>query len=228
VSVCTPPDTRTTIVTDLLDRGVRAIWIEKPLADSLVAAESIVNACERARVPLQVNFLRRFDPLHKRVAALVRGRVLRADFRYSGTLENYGSHAIDLFRWFVGEPVRVDAVRNGELTLHVSTQDGRTGTFARVPASALPFFDCDLWLDDARVVLTALGEQLIVARPAASALFPDLNRLALDEPDPELGMEHAMSSALDALLDHVERGTPLLCTGADGVAELRVREGVAS
>jgi hypothetical protein len=226
VSVSTPPNTRLGIVEELLERGVRAIWIEKPLAESVAAAESIVDACAEARVPLQVNFLRRFDPLHKRVADLVRGRVLRADFRYSGTLENYGSHAIDLFRWFVGEPVSVTASDEGGSVLHVATDDGRVGAFARIPETALPFFDCDLWLEDGRVVLTALGEQLVVARPAASTLFPDLDRLELGAPDPELGMQHAMSSALGALLDHLEQGGPLLCTGADGVAELRVRQGV--
>jgi hypothetical protein len=223
VSICTPPDTRTAIVAELLKREVRAIWIEKPLAESVAAGESIVAACEASDVPLQLNFLRRFDPLHQRVAHLVRGRVLSADFRYSGTLENYGSHAIDLFRWFVGEPTRIETRGKGAPLLHVLTDDGRSGTFARVTGSALPFFDCDLRLDDARVLLTALGEQLVVARPAASTIFPDLERLELGAPDPELGMEHAMSSALDALLDHLEHAKPLLCTGTDGVAELRVR-----
>jgi predicted dehydrogenase len=225
VSICTPAQARLSVVRELLQRPLRAIWIEKPLAESVSTAEAIVSSCERAGVPLQVNFLRRFDRLHQRVAKLVRGRVLRADFRFSGTLENYGSHAIDLFRWFVGEPVRVVAVSSGagEPMLHVETGDGRAGTFARVLGTAAPFFDCDLWLDDTRLALTALGEQLVVARPAASELFPDLTRLELGVPDPELGLEHAMSSALDALVDHVEHGAPLLCTGADGLAELRVR-----
>jgi predicted dehydrogenase len=225
VSICTPPDARTAIVADLLERGVRAIWIEKPLADSVAAAEAIVCACADASVPLQLNFLRRFDHLHQRVADLVRGRVLQADFRYSGTLENYGSHAIDLFRWYVGEPAQ--AVASGEL-LQLVTDDERVGTLARIPGSATPLFDCDLWLEDARIALTALGEQLLLARPATSQLRSDLTRLEFGPPDEEVGLAHAMSSALDALLEHLERGAPLLCTGADGVAELRVREGVAA
>jgi len=228
VSICTSPDTRTGIVGELLERGVRAIWIEKPLAESVAAGESIVAACEASGVPLQLNFLRRFDQLHQRVAALVRGRVLRADFHYSGTLENYGSHAIDLFRWFVGEPIQIETLWNGEPLLHVATEDGRAGTFTRVTGTADRFFDCDLWLDDARVLLTALGEQLVVARPVSSTIFPDLERLEFGAPDPVLGMEHAMSSALDSLLDHLEHGSPLLCTGADGVAELRVRARAAA
>lgn len=230
VSICTPPEARTAIVTELLESSVQAIWIEKPLADSADEAEAIVAACGRAGVPLQLNFMRRFDPLHRRVAELVRGRVLRADFRFSGTLENYGSHAIDLFRWFVGEPVRVFAATlgEGEPVLHVATEDGRAGTFARVVGTETPFFDCDLWLDDGRVTLTALGEQLVVALPAASPLFPGLNRLEFGAPDPELGIEHAIASALEALLDHLEHGTPLLCTGADGVAELHIREQAAA
>jgi hypothetical protein len=228
VSICTPPNTRLGIVDELLSRGVRAIWIEKPLADSVVAAEAIVAVCEDENVPLQLNFLRRFDPLHQRVAELLRGRVLNADFRYSGTLENYGSHAIDLFRWFVGEPVQVEKVGLGESAVHVATDEGRIGTFARITGTPAPFFDCDFWLDDARVLLTALGEQLVVGRPTPSTIFPDLERLELGVPDPELGMEHAMSSALNALLDHLEYGKPLLCTGADGIAELRVRAKVAA
>jgi predicted dehydrogenase len=184
-----------------------------------------VPSCDASGVPMQVNFLRRFDPLHRRVAELVRGRVLRADFRFSGTLENYGSHAIDLFRWFVGEPVQVARETETSGELRVTTADARVGSFARVADSTLPFFDCDLWLDDARVTLSAFGEQLLVARPSRSAIFAGLERFEFDPPDPETGLEHAMAAGLDSLLDHLERGDPLQCTGADGLAELRVRTG---
>lgn len=229
MSVCTPPDARAEIVDAVLAHGVRAIWIEKPLAGGVAAAESIVSACAAADVPLQVNFSRRFDRLHQRVADRVRGRVLHADFRFSGTLENYGSHAIDLFRWFVGEPVHVSTAGGpGELLVHVRTEDGRSGTFARIEGTDLKFFDCDLWLPETRVALTALGEQLVEARVAPSTLFPGLDRLELGPPDGELGLANAVSAALDALLDHLELGTPLPCTGEDGVAELRVRERVAA
>ena len=228
-SVCTPPDVRTEIVEALLVHGVRAIWIEKPLAHELAAAESIVAACARSAVPLQVNFSRRFDRLHQRVAERVHGRVLHADFRFSGTLENYGSHAIDLYRWFVGEPVHVSSSSGaGHLLIQVATEDGRSGTFMRIESTRRKFFDCDLWLDDGRVVLSALGEQLVEARAASSPLFPGLDRLELGPPDAEVGLAQAMSAALDTLLDHLELGTPLRCTGEDGVAELRVRERVVA
>ncbi|MGH3051237.1 MAG: hypothetical protein ACRDLK_13855, partial [Gaiellaceae bacterium] len=177
-----------------------------------------------AGVPLQVNFLRRFDPLHQRVAAEVRGRVLHADFRYSGTLENSGSHAIDLFRWFVGEPVEVAA---DEAVVRLATGDGRRGTLVRIDGTTSPFFDCDLWLDDRRCALTAFGEQLLVAELQDSSLFPDLRRWQFGAPEAELGLEQAMAAGLDALLDHLERETPLPCDGADGLAELRVREAAA-
>ncbi len=223
-SVSSPPEGRAAIVAELLEHGVEAIWIEKPLAESVAAGERIVAACASAGVPLQVNFLRRFDPLHRRVADAVRGRVLHADFRFSGTLESSGSHAIDLFRWFAGEPVEVSS--DGEI-VRLATADGRRGTLARVTGTALPLFDCDLWLDDGRIALAAFGEQLLVAREADSTLFPALRRCEFGAPDPELGLQYAMAAGLDALLERLEHGTPLPCDGADGVAELRIREAAA-
>ncbi|HUZ82935.1 MAG TPA: Gfo/Idh/MocA family oxidoreductase, partial [Gaiellaceae bacterium] len=71
VSISTPPGARAAVVDELLAHRVQAIWIEKPLAENVAAAEAIVAACALAGVPLQVNFLRRFDHLHKRVADVV-------------------------------------------------------------------------------------------------------------------------------------------------------------
>ena len=101
VSVCTPAEARPAIIAQAVEAGVRAIWAEKPLAPSAAAAAQPVALCERAGVPLQVNFLRRFDELHRRAATVV-GTRFRADFRFSGSLENYGGHAFDLFRWYAG------------------------------------------------------------------------------------------------------------------------------
>lgn len=225
-SVCTPAEARQAVLGPLLDANLRAIWIEKPLAHTVAAGEEIVAACDGRGVALQVNFLRRFDSVHKRVAHEVSGHVLHADFRYSGTLENYGSHAIDLFRWFVGEPVRVTAQPEGSTSALVEllTADGRVGTLRQLVGSATGLFDCDLWLSDRRYSITAGGEQLLVANVVPSTLFKDIARLRFGEPSPGLGLEDAMSAGLASLLERLERGLDPACSGHDGLAELRIRD----
>jgi hypothetical protein len=227
-SICTPPEARQEVLLPLLEANVRAIWMEKPLADTVTAGEEIVAACNRRGVALQVNFLRRFDSLHAHVAQEVSGQVLHADFRYNGTLENYGSHAIDLFRWFVGEPIRVTALAEGSnvALIELLTADGRMGTLRQLVGSSTPLFDCDLWLSDCRYTLTAGGEQLLVANVAPSALFRDVARLRFGEPSPGVGLEDAMSSGLKLLLERFEHGLEPVCSGRDGVAELRIRAAV--
>src|SRR3954470_457975 len=61
---------------DLVQRAAaagKAVWCEKPMAMSLAEADAAVAACERAAVPLQVGFNRRFSPdfaaAHEVVAA---------------------------------------------------------------------------------------------------------------------------------------------------------------
>src|SRR6185436_19418698 len=51
VSVCTPAEPRPAIVAQALEAGARAIWAEKPLAQSSAAAEQLVELCEQEGIP---------------------------------------------------------------------------------------------------------------------------------------------------------------------------------
>lgn len=228
VSVCTPVDGRLRLVERILEARPQAIWCEKPLAGSLDEAERIGSRCEDAGVGLQVNFHRRFDPPHRRVAGLVAAGApaLHLDVRYSGTLRNYGPHAVDLFRWLVGEPRWVEAAGAADdPSALLVTEGGATGLLHRVPAAPLDLFEADLFTPALRITLGALGERVLVGEPRPSGLWADTEVL-----DPgaqaEEGLAGAMLGGVQSLVEHLQAGTPLLCTGADGVAALRVVEAV--
>jgi myo-inositol 2-dehydrogenase / D-chiro-inositol 1-dehydrogenase len=54
-----------TVHADLVQRAAaagKAVWCEKPMAMSLAEADAAIAACEKAGVPLQVGFNRRFSP----------------------------------------------------------------------------------------------------------------------------------------------------------------------
>jgi predicted dehydrogenase len=226
VSVCTGPEGRERLMAEVLEARPRAIWSEKPFAADAAAGERVAQACHAAGVPVQVNYLRRFDPAHRVVHDAVAGRVTHADFRYSGSLEMYGTHALDLFRWFVGEAASVRALDTGGRPLVVaSTADGRTGTFMRVErGDATDVFDAVMYAGSDRVTLSAVGEDVVLSEATESDVFPGVTSHRAGEPSAEGGMARAMEAGAEDLVRCARDGSPLSCTAADGVAALRLFE----
>ncbi|MFM8236198.1 MAG: Gfo/Idh/MocA family protein [Actinomycetota bacterium] len=114
------------------DRG-RAVFCEKPLGTDLAEAEQVAAALRA--VPHQVGLVLRSAPvfveLRRRIASGEHGRVLAVAFRDDqyfpvqgtyrsswrgevehaggGTLLEHSIHDVDLLRWMLGEPERVNA-----------------------------------------------------------------------------------------------------------------------
>lgn len=230
VSVATPPTGRGELVERLVQAGPRAIWIEKPLAASAAEGQAIVEACRKAGVGLQVNFVRRFDPLHRRLVEKVNadGAPLHADFRFSGTFENFGSHALDLFRWLAGDPVRVEAVRlrDGQPMAIVTTRSGSSASMLRVRVGAVTVFDVDILTSQRRVTIAASGEQAGESIVGPSRHFPGVRLCGLPRAVDTRDVVAPMMAAADGLVRHVDHGERLLCDGQDGLAALRLHEAI--
>ena len=225
VSVCTPAAARPAIVARAVAAGARGIWAEKPLAASAASAEEMVASCAEAKVPLQVNFLRRFDELHRRAATVV-GTRFRADFRFSGSLANYGAHAFDLFRWFAGgvSAAWAASVADGESLVLLESPGDATASFWRVRSGDVDMFECDFYTDHGRFTLAGLGARFVSWEPDADDLFAGIRVLGPPTLDAERGLEGAMLGGVASLVACVESGEPLLCDGHDGLAALRVEE----
>ena len=230
VSVCTPPGGRLEVVEQVLAAGVQGIWIEKPIASTADEGAAIVALAEVAGVALQVNFHRRFDPVHQAAAERVRADAgaVHGDFRFSGTLLNFGSHAFDLFRWFVGEPRRVRAIAlpGRDPAGFVETADGSTGTFHHIPTDGTIVFEADFLTAHRRVTLAAAGEQCLDGRVACSPLFRGVMRHEYDDVHRNGGIRGAMAGAVEALVRSIQMRERPPCGGADGVAALRLYEAI--
>ena len=127
VLVTTPTPTHVDVVCRAARAG-KAIFVEKPLADTLAGAERAVRAVEEAGVACQVGFHRRFDPGYqeakRRIDAGELGRLesFRAVSRdpsppplaflrtSGGLLLDMGIHDFDTARFFFGEVIEVSAI----------------------------------------------------------------------------------------------------------------------
>lgn len=107
VSIATPTPLHAEVALAAVDAGVRAIFLEKPLASSLADADRIVAACRRAAVPLAVNHTRRGDPTYRRARRLIDegaiGQLHSLVALFNGNLMWTGTHAFDLLNYFAGD-----------------------------------------------------------------------------------------------------------------------------
>ena len=133
VVVCTPPDLHAPITIAALDSG-KHVLCEKPLARTIDEARGMLEAARRSGKVLKCGFNHRHHPgiqqvwrwahdgeigapLFIRCSYGIGGRPgyeteWRANSRIvsGGQLMEQGIHAIDLFRWFLGEPADISAV----------------------------------------------------------------------------------------------------------------------
>jgi len=146
VSVCTPAPFHKEPVVDCLRRGV-SVLCEKPLAHTVEDAQEMVEASKRAKGILMVGFCYRFYEPVRKARELVEkgtlGKIISFRTRFAskwegggrtwfgkknfaaGSLADTASHAIDLFRFLIGEPVNVSA-RLSTFYPHFEVED--TGT----------------------------------------------------------------------------------------------------
>lgn len=113
VSIATYAPQHAEMTVACAERGVRAIYCEKPIATQLANAERMLAACRRSGSLLAVNHNRRFQPHLRRlrdfVAAGGLGELTSLSIVWSsGRLGNVGTHMFNAAAMLVGR--RVEAV----------------------------------------------------------------------------------------------------------------------
>ena len=126
VVISTPTDTHAALIETALHAG-KAVWSEKPIAQDLAETARIVDLWRTTGVPVQLGFMRRFDPGYERAKRLIDGgelgrieqfRALSRDtfpppLEYllgcGGSFLDMCSHDLDLARFLVGEVEEVHA-----------------------------------------------------------------------------------------------------------------------
>lgn len=127
VFITTPTPMHAELITKAARAG-KAVFVEKPIAHTLEAAEEVVKVVEETGVPCQVGFQRRYDPAYleakRRIEGGELGRIegFRAVSRdpyqppleflktSGGLLVDMGIHDFDTARYFCGEVEEVYAI----------------------------------------------------------------------------------------------------------------------
>jgi predicted dehydrogenase len=159
VSVCTHVGPRAEIALDIVEMvregktGVKCIWVEKPMTESLEEADKLVEACDEAGVILMLNAMRASDVYYRRARAMidegVLGKMLQITAHGSGPLAHMGVHWLgamcvlaggnERVSWLMGE-VESDEKAAGEGDLagnaYLAFENGARGFCRMLPSGA--------------------------------------------------------------------------------------------
>jgi myo-inositol 2-dehydrogenase / D-chiro-inositol 1-dehydrogenase len=126
VVISTPTDTHAPLIEAALKAG-KAVWSEKPIAQEIAETKRIVDLWRDADLPVQIGFMRRFDPGYVRAKQLIDAgelgrieqfRALSRDtfpppveylLSCGGSFLDMSVHDLDLARFLVGEVDEVHA-----------------------------------------------------------------------------------------------------------------------
>jgi len=209
VLVLTPPDTHAEISIASMEAG-KHVLCEKPLCRTLKEANDMVKIAENKKVILKCGFNHRHHPAISEAKILVDagkiGRPLFARCNYGicgrpeyekewradperaagGQFLEQGVHAIDLFRWFLGEVVEVTSMTGIQYFKNQTLDDNgmaifrmKSGATASLHASLTHWknlFHFEVFGDDGYVSVNGLGgsygtEKLIFGKRDFTAPF---------------------------------------------------------
>ena len=106
VSLATQTATRVDAALAVAEHNPQALFLDKPISETLGDADRILSVCREKGIVVAVNCSRRWEPLAIQAKALVDEGII-GDLRCvvafcPGGLSHMGSHMIDLMRFFAG------------------------------------------------------------------------------------------------------------------------------
>jgi predicted dehydrogenase len=112
VSICTLASDHLELVKQAAKYGVKGIFLEKPVSDTLDNAKKIIQICNKNKIVLAIDHQRRFDPFFGSIKKFIDreklGQIQLVNLYYGAGIANTGSHVFDLLRWFFG---KVDCIQ---------------------------------------------------------------------------------------------------------------------
>jgi len=245
LSVASWTETHSKIVEYAAESGVLGIYCEKPIAINLSQAGRMVEACEKNGVALVIGHERRWDrdfQIVKQMLCAGELGQLRSITGYTlsacppklsrrkyggGALFHDGTHMVDLFRFFAGDPVCVIGLEerpNGKnyientVTGLVNFQNDVKGIIVGGGERSYFHFELDVQTDTARVLLGNHVSEMYACQ--ASKRFTGFTELVkVPFPTGNGGVNPYVGGVSD-LIREIETGQKSISSGVDGYKAL--------
>ena len=241
ISLCTPDETHFALAQSLLENAPpRVLFIEKPMTLKADEAEKLLALAEDVGCAIAVNHSRRFSPafraLKNELEEGKHGKPLLARFIYGKGLLHNGGHALDLLRFWLGEPTEVsgapvawgpagDETYNVDLRFANDCRARLEGFDERVAT----VFELDFLTEKSRWRFWLGGHAWEFSAVSPSPLYSGyFNYLPTGRETQDAlfaaPLADSLFYAVENIVGFLDGKESLLSTGADGLAVLRLIE----
>lgn len=194
VSIAAPDTTHEAIIRTILKTAQpRLILTEKPLADSLAAAEQLVEQCTERNIILLVDFVRRWDQNHQEIKEWISagelGDIQGVNGSYVRGFRHNGCQLVNLIHFFFGPVQEVQALgstdkgsieNDASLSLFMNTRNGVPIQVIGLDQKGYSFsiFEMDIFGTKGRIRLLDGGQSIEFSEVQPSSLFPNFSKLS--------------------------------------------------
>jgi predicted dehydrogenase len=112
ISICSPTNNHVNDINNALKLKPKLIFSEKPISNSVLDSENVINDCQLNNIHLAVNYNRRWDPVVFKIKYEIKeglwGKLRSVVGYYNKGILNNGSHMIDLLIFILGPIVLIN------------------------------------------------------------------------------------------------------------------------
>jgi len=233
VSIATPSHMHYKHVLKVAKYRVPAILSEKPIAYKVKEAEEMIRVCKKNNSQLFINHMRHFDPILNKWAKKVRnnllGQIFQGNIYYYNGLFNNGTHWLDVMRLFLGNPISVIGKynRNTSTNPRDMNVDG-TIIFKNDIKISLQtlnknygYFCLKIFGEKGMIDITNLGYEVHYRKKINNKNFKGFFELSEDIVK-EGSTRSLMISAINHVVNFLDKKTKPISTGEDGLAILKI------
>lgn len=234
VSICTLVDSHLDLVKEAAIYGVKGIFVEKPISNSLRSTQEIIKICKKNKIKLTVDHFRRFDPFYQSIRDFIKneklGDVQHVNVYYGSGIANTGSHVFDLLSMFFGEVACLKGNFSENLSPHKNDPNidvflkFKNGIKCVIQALNLRNYgicEFDIFGNKGRIRLDLLSDKVAYFKKS-NKNFQDYRKLMRTNMPVKRSSKSGTALGIQNLVDCMWSGKNPLCTGEDGYKSLEL------
>jgi len=233
LSICTWNTTHLEVFENAVKNGVKAVFCEKPISNSLKNADRMVKIAKDHGIVLQVNHYRRWDKLYQDIGDFIKegnlGDIQQVSCYYSAGIANTCSHLFDVLRFFLGEVNSVcswykSGFNNDDPNIdgYMKFQNGITATLQSFNVEHYTLFEFDIYGSKSRLRIQDNGFKLSYWEVKESKKHPGYRELFETSPPLIVTKKMIMRNAIQNIVDCLSLKSSPACTGEDGIKALEL------